>query len=142
VGLGMVITLFEVLLFIGGLILGVALGVLAKRSVGLVILVLILIGLLVYFGYLNTVSFSPAGVLQALGQLFYALLQFIISGLSVINGNITNESMFSFGTILGFVTGLAFPRAVRPVRALGAGTRRYVRKVQEERRHYVREAED
>ncbi len=141
-GLGMVITLFEVLLFIGGLILGVALGVLAKRSVGLVILVLILIGLLVYFGYLNTVSFSPTGLLQALGQLFYALLQFIISGLSVISGNITNESMFSFGTILGFVTGLAFPRAVRPVRALGAGTGRYVRKVQEERRHYVREAED
>jgi hypothetical protein len=138
----MVITLFEVLLFIGGLILGVALGVLAKRSAGLVILILILIGLLVYFGYLNTVSFSPTGVLQALGQLFYALLQFIISGLSVISGNITNESMFSFGTILGFVTGLAFPRTVRPVRTLGAGTRRFVREVQEERRHYVREAED
>ncbi len=43
----MTITLFDVLVFIGGLILGVALGALAKRSIGLVILLLIFIGIAV-----------------------------------------------------------------------------------------------
>jgi len=70
------------------------------------------------------------------------VIQFIASGLSVLSGNITPESMFSFGTLLGFVTGLALPRAIRPVRAVGVSTGRYVRKVEEERKRYVKEVED
>ena len=57
-------------------------------------------------------------------------------------GNITPESVFSFGTLLGFVTGLAFPKAIRPVRAVRVSTGRYVRKVEEERKRYVKDVED
>jgi len=134
-----VITLFDVLIFVGGLILGIALGVLSKRSVGLVILLLIFIGVAIYFGYLNTSALGFTNILQAIGEALWAVVQFILSGLTVLSGNITPESVFSFGTLLGFVSGLAFPRAVRPV------TRRYVRSVVEEekgRKHYVRKAED
>ena len=140
-----VITLFDVLIFVGGLILGVALGVLAKRSVGLVILLLIFIGVAIYFGYLNTSSLGFTNILQAIGEALWAVVQFILSGLTVLSGNITPESVFSFGTLLGFASGLAFPRAIRPVRAVRPVTRRYVRSVVEEengRKHYVRKAED
>jgi len=137
------ITLFDVLVFVGGLILGVALGALAKRSIGLVILLLIFIAVAVYFGYLNTASLSFTGIIQAIGEAIWAVIQFIISGLSVLSGNVTPESAFSFGTLLGFATGLAFPKAIRPVRAVGASGGRYVRRVEEEeRKRYVREVED
>lgn len=137
------ITLLDVLVFVGGLVLGVALGALAKRSVGLVILLLIFIAVAVYFGYLNTASLSFTGIIQAIGEAVWAVIQFIISGLTVLSGNITPESVFSFGTLLGFVTGLAFPKAIRPVRAVGASGGRYVRRVkEEERKRYVREVED
>jgi len=136
------ITLFDVLVFVGGLILGVALGALAKRSIGLVILLLIFIAVAVYYGYLNTASLSFTGIIQAIGEAVWAVIQFIISGLTVLSGNITPESVFSFGTLLGFVTGLAFPKAIRPVRAVGASGGRYVRRVEEEeRKRYVREAD-
>ncbi len=138
----MTITLFDVLVFIGGLVLGVALGALAKRSIGLVILLLIFIGVAVYFGYLNLASLSFTNILQAIGEAVWAVIQFIVSGLTVLAGNITPESVFSFGTLLGFVTGLAFPKAIRPARAIGASTGRYVRKVEEERKRYVKEVED
>jgi len=138
-----VITLFDVLVFVGGLVLGVALGALAKRSIGLVILLLIFIAVAVYFGYLNTASLSFTGIIQAIGEALWAVIQFIISGLTVLSGNITPESVFSFGTLLGFVTGLAFPKAIRPVRAVGASGGRYVRRVEEEeRKRYVKEVED
>lgn len=140
-----VITLFDVLIFVGGLILGIALGVLSKRSVGLVILLLIFIGVAIYFGYLNTSALGFTNILQAIGEALWAVVQFILSGLTVLSGNITPESVFSFGTLLGFVSGLAFPRAIRPVRAVRPVTRRYVRSVVEEekgRKHYVRKAED
>jgi len=138
-----VITLFDVLVFVGGLVLGVALGALAKRSIGLVILLLIFIAIAVYFGYLNTASLSFTGIIQAIGEALWAVIQFIISGLTVLSGNITPESVFSFGTLLGFVTGLAFPKAIRPVRAVGASGGRYVRRVEEEeRKRYVKEVED
>jgi len=137
------ITLFDVLIFVGGLVLGVALGALAKRSIGLVILLLIFIAVAVYFGYLNTASLSFTGIIQDIGEAVWAVIQFIISGLTVLSGNITPESVFSFGTLLGFVTGLAFPKAIRPVRAVGASGGRYVRRVkEEERKRYVREVED
>lgn len=137
------ITLLDVLVFVGGLVLGVALGALAKRSIGLVILLLIFIAIAVYYGYLNTASLSFTGIIQAIGEAVWAVIQFIISGLTVLSGNITPESVFSFGTLLGFVTGLAFPKAIRPVRAVGASGGRYVRRVEEEeRKRYVREAED
>ena len=137
------ITLFDVLVFVGGLVLGVALGALAKRSIGLVILLLIFIAVAVYYGYLNTASLSFTGIIQAIGEAVWAVIQFIISGLTVLSGNITPESVFSFGTLLGFVTGLAFPKAIRPVRAVGASGGRYVRRVEEEeRKRYVREVED
>ena len=137
------ITLFDVLVFVGGLILGVALGALAKRSIGLVILLLIFIAVAVYYGYLNTASLSFTGIIQAIGEAIWAVIQFIISGLSVLSGNVTPESAFSFGTLLGFATGLAFPKAIRPVRAVGASGGRYVRRVEEEeRKRYVREVED
>ena len=136
------ITLLDVLVFVGGLVLGVALGALAKRSIGLVILLLIFIAVAVYFGYLNTASLSFTGIIQAIGEAVWAVIQFIISGLTVLSGNITPESVFSFGTLLGFVTGLAFPKAIRPVRAVGASGGRYVRRVEEEeRKRYVREAD-
>jgi hypothetical protein len=136
------ITLFDVLVFVGGLVLGVALGALAKRSIGLVILLLIFIAVAVYYGYLNTASLSFTGIIQAIGEAVWAVIQFIISGLTVLSGNITPESVFSFGTLLGFVTGLAFPKAIRPVRAVGASGGRYVRRVEEEeRKRYVREAD-
>lgn len=139
----MAITLFDVLVFIGGLILGVALGALAKRSIGLVILLLIFIGIAVYYGYLNLASLSFTNILQAIGEAVWAVLQFIVSGLTVLAGNITPESVFSFGTMLGFVVGLAFPKTIRPVRAVGVSTGRYVRKVnEEERKRYVKEVED
>lgn len=137
------ITLLDVLVFVGGLVLGVALGALAKRSIGLVILLLIFIAIAVYYGYLNTASLSFTGIIQAIGEAVWAVVQFIISGLTVLSGNITPESVFSFGTLLGFVTGLAFPKAIRPVRAVEASGGRYVRRVEEEeRKRYVREAED
>jgi hypothetical protein len=136
------ITLLEVLIFIGGLVLGVALGALAKRSVGLVILLLIFIAVAIYFGYLNLASLSLTNILQAIGEAVWAVIQFIVSGLTVLAGNITPESVFSFGTLLGFVTGLAFPKAIRPARAVGVSTGRYVRKVEEERKRYVKEVED
>jgi len=136
------ITLFDVLVFVGGLVLGVALGALAKRSIGLVILLLIFVAIAVYFGYLNTASLSFTGIIQAIGEAVWAVIQFIISGLTVLSGNITPESVFSFGTLLGFVTGLAFPKAIRPVRAVGASGGRYVRRVEEERKRYVKEIED
>ena len=137
------ITLLDVLVFVGGLVLGVALGALAKRSIGLVILLLIFIAVAVYYGYLNTASLSFTGIIQAIGEAVWAVIQFIISGLTVLSGNITPESVFSFGTLLGFVTGLAFPKAIRPVRAVGASGGRYVRRVEEEeRKRYVREVED
>jgi hypothetical protein len=136
------ITLFDVLVFIGGLILGVALGALAKRSAGLVILLLIFIGIAVYYGYLNLASLSFTNILQAIGEAVWAVIQFIVSGLTVLAGNITPESVFSFGTLLGFVTGLAFPKAIRPARAVRVSTGRYVRKVEEERKRYVKEVED
>ena len=139
----MAITLFDVLVFIGGLILGVALGALAKRSIGLVILLLIFIGIAVYYGYLNLASLSFTNILQAIGEAVWAVLQFIVSGLTVLAGNITPESVFSFGTMLGFVVGLAFPKAIRPARAIRVSTGRYVRKVnEEERKRYVKEVED
>jgi hypothetical protein len=137
------ITLFDVLIFVAGLVLGVALGALAKRSIGLVILLLIFIAVAVYFGYLNTASLSFTGIIQAIGEALWAVIQFIISGLTVLSGNITPESVFSFGTLLGFVTGLAFPKAIRSVRAVGASGGRYVRRVEEEeRKRYVKEIED
>jgi len=136
------ITLFDVLVFIGGLILGVALGALTKRSVGLLVLILLFVGVAVYYGYLNTASINFTSVIQVIWDAIWAVIQFIASGLSVISGNITPESMFSFGTLLGFVTGLALPRAIRPVRAVGVSTGRYVRKVEEERKRYVKEVED
>jgi hypothetical protein len=114
------ITLLDVLVFVGGLVLGVALGALAKRSIGLVILLLIFIAVAVYYGYLNTASLSFTGIIQAIGEAIWAVIQFIISGLSVLSGNVTPESAFSFGTLLGFATGLAFPKAIRPVRASGS----------------------
>jgi len=136
------ITLFDVLVFVGGLVLGVALGALAKRSIGLVILLLIFIAVAVYYGYLNTASLSFTGIIQAIGEAVWAVIQFIISGLTVLSGNITPESVFSFSTLLGFVTGLAFPKVIRPVRAVGASGGRYVRRVEEEeRKRYVREAD-
>jgi hypothetical protein len=139
------ITLLDILIFVGGLVLGVALGALAKRSIGLVILLLIFIAVAVYYGYLNTASLSFTGIIQAIGEAVWAVIQFIISGLTVLSGNITPESVFSFSTLLGFVTGLAFPKAirpVRPVRAVGASRGRYVRRVEEEeRKRYVREAD-
>lgn len=136
------ITLLDILVFVGGLVLGVALGALAKRSIGLVILLLIFVAVAVYYGYLNTASLSFTGIIQAIGEAVWAVIQFIISGLTVLSGNITPESVFSFGTLLGFVTGLAFPKAIRPVRAVGASGGRYVRRVEEEeRKRYVREAD-
>jgi len=136
------ITLLDVLVFVGGLVLGVALGALAKRSIGLVILLLIFIAVAVYYGYLNTASLSFTGIIQAIGEAVWAVIQFIISGLTVLSGNITPESVFSFSTLLGFVTGLAFPKVIRPVRAVGASGGRYVRRVEEEeRKRYVREAD-
>jgi phage-related protein len=136
------ITVFDVLVFIAGLVLGVALGALTKRSVGLLVLILLFVGIAVYYGYLNTASINFTSVIQVIWDAIWAVIQFIASGLSVLSGNITPESMFSFGTLLGFVTGLALPRAIRPVRAVGVSTGRYVRKVEEERKRYVREVED
>ena len=136
------ITVFDVLVFIAGLVLGVALGALTKRSVGLLVLILLFVGVAVYYGYLNTASINFTSVIQVIWDAIWAVIQFIASGLSVISGNITPESMFSFGTLLGFVTGLALPRAIRPVRAVGVSTGRYVRKVEEERKRYVKEVED
>jgi len=136
------ITLLDILVFVGGLVLGVALGALAKRSIGLVILLLIFVAVAVYYGYLNTASLSFTGIIQAIGEAVWAVIQFIVSGLTVLSGNITPESVFSFGTLLGFVTGLAFPKAIRPVRAVGASGGHYVRRVEEEeRKRYVREAD-
>jgi hypothetical protein len=128
--------------FIAGLVLGVALGALTKRSVGLLVLILLFVGVAVYYGYLNTASINFTSVIQVIWDAIWAVIQFIASGLSVLSGNITPESMFSFGTLLGFVTGLALPRAIRPVRAVGVSTGRYVRKVEEERKRYVKEVED
>jgi len=136
------ITVFDVLVFIAGLVLGVALGALTKRSVGLLVLILLFVGVAVYYGYLNTASINFTSVIQVIWDAVWAIIQFIASGLSVLSGNITPESMFSFGTLLGFVTGLALPRAIRPVRAVGVSTGRYVRKVEEERKRYVKEVED
>ena len=136
------ITVFDVLVFIAGLVLGVALGALTKRSVGLLVLILLFVGVAVYYGYLNTASINFTSIIQVIWDAIMAILQFIASGLSVLSGNITPESMFSFGTLLGFVTGLALPRAIRPVRAVGVSTGRYVRKVEEERKRYVKEVED
>jgi len=136
------ITVFDVLVFIAGLVLGVALGALTKRSVGLLVLILLFVGVAVYYGYLNTASINFTSVIQVIWDAIWAVLQFIASGLSVLSGNITPESMFSFGSLLGFVTGLALPRAIRPVRAVGVSTGRYVRKVEEERKRYVKEVED
>ena len=136
------ITVFDVLVFIAGLVLGVALGALTKRSVGLLVLILLFVGVAVYYGYLNTASINFTSVIQVIWDAIWAVIQFIASGLSVLSGNITPESMFSFGTLLGFVTGLALPRAIRPVRAVGVSTGRYVRKVEEERKRYVKEVED
>jgi len=136
------ITVFDVLVFIAGLVLGVALGALTKRSVGLLVLILLFVGVAVYYGYLNTASINFTSVIQVVWDAVWAIIQFIASGLSVLSGNITPESMFSFGTLLGFVTGLALPRAIRPVRAVGVSTGRYVRKVEEERKRYVKEVED
>jgi len=104
------ITVFDVLVFIAGLVLGVALGALTKRSVGLLVLILLFVGVAVYYGYLNTASINFTSVIQVIWDAIWAVIQFIASGLSVISGNITPESMFSFGTLLGFVTGLALPR--------------------------------
>jgi len=136
------ITVFDVLVFIAGLVLGVALGALTKRSVGLLVLILLFVGVAVYYGYLNTASINFTSVIQVVWDAVWAIIQFIASGLSVLSGNITPESMFSFGTLLGFVTGLALPRAIRPVRVVGVSTGRYVRKVEEERKRYVKEVED
>ena len=136
------ITIFDVLVFIVGLVLGVALGALTKRSVGLIVLILLFIGVAVYYGYLNVASISFTTIIQVIWDAIWAVIQFIASGLSVLSGNITPESMFSFGTLLGFVTGLALPRAIRPVRAVEVSTGRYVRKVEEERKRYVKEVED
>jgi phage-related protein len=136
------ITVFDVLVFIAGLVLGVALGALTKRSVGLLVLILLFVGVAVYYGYLNTASINFTSIIQVIWDAIWAVIQFIASGLSVLSGNITPESMFSFGTLLGFVTGLALPRAIRPVRAVGVSTGRYVRKVEEERKRYVKEVED
>jgi phage-related protein len=136
------ITVFDVLVFIAGLVLGVALGALTKRSVGLLVLILLFVGVAAYYGYLNTASINFTSVIQVIWDAIWAVIQFIASGLSVLSGNITPESMFSFGTLLGFVTGLALPRAIRPVRAVGVSTGRYVRKVEEERKRYVKEVED
>ena len=136
------ITVFEVLMFMAGLVLGVALGALTKRSVGLLVLILLFVGVAIYYGYLNTASINFTSVIQVIWDAIWAVIQFIASGLSVLSGNITPESMFSFGTLLGFVTGLALPRAIRPVRAVGVSTGRYVRKVEEERKRYVKEVED
>jgi len=128
--------------FIAGLVLGLALGALTKRSVGLLVLILLFVGVAVYYGYLNTASINFTSIIQVIWDAIWAVIQFIASGLSVLSGNITPESMFSFGTLLGFVTGLALPRAIRPVRAVGVSTGRYVRKVEEERKRYVKEVED
>jgi hypothetical protein len=128
--------------FIAGLVLGVALGALTKRSVGLLVLILLFVGVAVYYGYLNTASINFTSIIQVIWDAIWAVIQFIASGLSVLSGNITPESMFSFGTLLGFVTGLALPRAIRPVRAVRVSTGRYVRKVEEERKRYVKEVED
>jgi phage-related protein len=136
------ITVFDALVFIVGLVLGVALGALTKRSVGLLVLILLFVGVAVYYGYLNVASISFTSVIQVIWDAIWAVIQFIASGLSVLSGNITPESMFSFGTLLGFVSGLALPRAIRPVRAVGVSTGRYVRKVEEERKRYVKEVED
>jgi len=136
------ITVFDVLVFIAGLVLGVALGALTKRSVGLLVLILLFVGVAVYYGYLNTASINFTSVIQVIWDAIWAVIQFIASGLSVLSGNITPESMFSFGILLGFVTGLALPRAIRPVRVVGVSTGRYVRKVEEERKRYVKEVED
>ena len=137
-----VITVFDVLVFIVGLVLGVALGALTKRSVGLLVLILLFIGVAVYYGYLNVTSISFTSIIQVIWDAIWAVIQFIASGLSVLSGNITPESMFSFGTLLGFVVGLSFPRVIRPVRAIGVSAGRYVRKVEEERKRYVKEVED
>ena len=137
-----VITVFDVLVFIVGLVLGVALGALTKRSVGLLVLILLFIGVAVYYGYLNTASINFTSIIQVIWDAIWAVIQFIASGLSVLSGNITPESMFSFGTLLGFVVGLSFPRVIRPVRAVGVSAGRYVRKVEEERKRYVKEVED
>jgi len=136
------ITVFDVLVFIAGLVLGVALGALTKRSVGLLVLILLFVGVAVYYGYLNTASINFTSIIQVIWDAVWAIIRFIASGLSVLSGNITPESMFSFGTLLGFVTGLALPRAIRPARAVGVSTGRYVRKVEEERKRYVKEVED
>ena len=136
------ITVFDVLVFMAGLVLGVALGALTKRSVGLLVLILLFVGVAVYYGYLNTASINFTSIIQVIWDAIWAVIQFIASGLSVLSGNITPESMFSFGTLLGFVTGLALPRAIRPARAIGVSTGRYVRKVEEERKRYVKEVED
>jgi len=136
------ITVFDVLVFIAGLVLGVALGALTKRSVGLLVLILLFVGVAIYYGYLNTASINFTSIIQVIWDAIWAVIQFIASGLSVLSGNITPESMFSFGTLLGFVTGLALPRAIRPVRAVEVSTGRYVRKVEEERKRYVKEVED
>jgi len=137
-----VITVFDVLVFIVGLVLGVALGALTKRSVGLLVLILLFIGVAAYYGYLNVTSISFTSIIQVIWDAIWAVIQFIASGLSVLSGNITPESMFSFGTLLGFVVGLSFPRVIRPVRAVGVSAGRYVRKVEEERKRYVKEVED
>jgi uncharacterized membrane protein YccC len=134
------ITLFEVLLFIAGLVVGTALGVIAKRSVGLALLLLLLLGVAAYFGYVNTANLSFTGLLPALASLLYAAVKFIVEGLMVLEGYVTEQSVFSFGAIVGLVAGLAFPRtASRVPRA------RYVRSVHEEgerkRRKYVVEAD-
>ena len=136
------ITVFDVLVFIAGLVLGVALGALTKRSVGLLVLILLFVGVAVYYGYLNTASINFTSIIQVIWDAVWAIIRFIASGLSVLSGNITPESMFSFGTLLGFVTGLALPRAIMPARAVGVSTGRYVRKVEEERKRYVKEVED
>jgi len=135
------ITVFEVLMFMAGLVLGVTLGALTKHSVGLLVLILLFIGIAVYYGYLNVASVNFTSIIQVIWDAIWAVIQFIASGLSIISGNITPESMFSFGMLLGFATGLALPRTVRPVRAASIGTGRYVREV-EEKRHYVKEVED
>ena len=90
----MTITLFEVLLFIAGLVVGVALGVLAKRSAGLVILLLLLLGVAVYFGYINTANISFTSLLSALASVLYAAVRFIVQGLMVLDGDITDQSVF------------------------------------------------
>jgi hypothetical protein len=132
------ITVFDVLVFIAGLVLGLALGALTKRSVGLLVLILLFVGVAVYYGYLNTASINFTSIIQVIWDAIWAVIQFIASGLSVLSGNITPESMFSFGTLLGFVTGLALPKGNHACegRRVSTGS---MSEVEEERKRYVKE---